>query len=66
MSGPVAESCCSLPARERAPGTTLGAWRETRAGTIFVSAGIRRTLGDERLFLFLKLGANGSSPRGLA
>lgn len=33
-------------------GATLGAWRETRLGTIFASAGLRRTVGDDRLFLF--------------
>lgn len=35
-----------------AGGLTLGGWRETRWGTIFASAGLRRTEGDERLFLF--------------
>lgn len=35
-----------------AGGATLGAWRETRLGTVFASAGLRRTVGDERLFLF--------------
>lgn len=35
-----------------AGGLTLGGWRETRWGTAFVSAGLRRTEGDERLFLF--------------
>ena len=35
-----------------AAGATVGAWREMRWGTIFGSAGLRRTVGDERLFLF--------------
>lgn len=35
-----------------AGGLTLGGWRETRWGTAFISAGLRRTEGDERLFLF--------------
>lgn len=35
-----------------AGGATLGAWRETRLGTVYASAGLRRTVGDERLFLF--------------
>lgn len=35
-----------------AGGLTLGGWRETPWGTAFASAGLRRTQGDERLFLF--------------
>lgn len=35
-----------------AAGATVGAWRETRWGTMFASTGLRRTVGDERLFLF--------------
>lgn len=35
-----------------AGGGSLGGWRETRWGTAFASAGLRRTEGDERLFLF--------------
>jgi tetratricopeptide (TPR) repeat protein len=33
-------------------GLTVSAWRESRWGTLFFSSGIRRTEGDERLFLF--------------
>ena len=33
-------------------GLNLGAWRETPMGTVFGSTAIRRTEGDERLFLF--------------
>lgn len=33
-------------------GLNLGAWRETSMGTVFGSTAIRRTEGDERLFLF--------------
>lgn len=33
-------------------GLNLGAWRETPMGTVFGSTSIRRTEGDERLFLF--------------
>lgn len=35
-----------------AAGATVGGWRETRWGTMFASTGLRRTVGDERLFLF--------------
>ena len=35
-----------------AGGATVGAWRDTRWGTMFASTGVRRTVGDERLFLF--------------
>jgi outer membrane protein len=35
-----------------AGGLTTGAWRETPFGTVFTSLGVRRTEGDERLFLF--------------
>ena len=35
-----------------AAGASAGVWRETRWGTAFASAGLRRTVGDERLFLF--------------
>lgn len=33
-------------------GLTASAWRESRWGTVFISSGVRRTEGDERLFLF--------------
>ncbi|MEN5144858.1 porin family protein [Brevundimonas diminuta] len=35
-----------------AGGLSSGYWRETRWGTAFVSGSMRRTKGDERLFLF--------------
>ena len=35
-----------------AGGITVGGWRDMRWGTIFVSTGLRRTVGDARLFLF--------------
>ncbi len=35
-----------------AAGATVGAWRELQWGTVFASTGLRRTEGDERLFLF--------------
>jgi hypothetical protein len=35
-----------------AGGVTAAGWRETRWGTIYASGGVRRTEGDERLFLF--------------
>lgn len=35
-----------------AAGATVGTWREMRWGTVFASTGLRRTEGDERLFLF--------------
>ncbi|MFN6982366.1 MAG: surface lipoprotein assembly modifier [Brevundimonas sp.] len=35
-----------------AGGITVGGWRDMRWGTVFVSTGLRRTVGDARLFLF--------------
>lgn len=35
-------------------GLTAGAWKDMRWGAVFVSTGLRRTVGDDRLFLFPK------------
>lgn len=35
-----------------AAGVRFGGWQEIGIGTVFVSTGMRRTVGDERLFLF--------------